>query len=286
MDAPETIQPAAAPNIIDPQMDTNRIYEQEHERPQQVSDDQPIQLAQNDMPTMPTADTHHIVQAPDGAKVAFPKGTSPKVMHQEMTKWWEPHLQRTQAVWDSVRHAATNAAQVIGLPSDMPEWQKASDEFVRDPVGTTGDVVGAIVSGFAHGLNSIIPNTPENKDMVAKAQAEYAQGNHLAAAVTMSPMVGDGLAKAVKQAQARDYVGSLGTSMGLVVPFLTDTFKGEGELPITREKPVVPTTTSYEYTPDSDWPIRKHAARSHYKGPSWERGRPSRRAGHRAGRGH
>lgn len=79
MDAPETIQPAAAPNIIDPQMDTNRIYEQEHERPQQVSDDQPIQLAQNDMPTMPTADTHHIVQAPDGAKVAFPKERRPKL---------------------------------------------------------------------------------------------------------------------------------------------------------------------------------------------------------------
>jgi hypothetical protein len=247
-DSPTSVTPQSNPAISDPAMDTNQIYEHESERPQQVSPDSDIQLAQNEPPQI-GPDTHHIVQAPDGAKVAFPKGTPPDTMHQEMTKWWEPHLQRTQAVWDSVRHAATNAAQVIGLPSDMPEWQKTSDEFVRDPVGTTGHVVGAIVGGFAHGLNSIIPNTPENKDMVAKAQAEYAQGNHLAAAVTMSPMVGDGLAKAVKQAQARDYVGSLGTSMGLIVPFLTDTFKGEGELPITREKPVQPTTTSYEYTP-------------------------------------
>jgi len=93
MDAPDTIQPAhTPPALTDPQMDTNKVYEQEHERPQQVSDDQPIQLAQNDVPTMPTADTHHIVQAPDGAKVAFPKGTPPDTMHQEMTKWWQPHL--------------------------------------------------------------------------------------------------------------------------------------------------------------------------------------------------
>lgn len=237
MDAPDTLiaDPKPQPVITDPQMDTNKIYEQEHERPQQISDNQPIQLAQNDVPTIPTLDTHHIVQAPDGAKVAFPKGTPPDTMHQEMTKWWQPHLQRTVAAWDSVRNAASNAAQAIGLPSDMPEWQKASDEFVRDPIGTTGDVVGAIIGGLTHGANAVIPSTPENNAMIARAQAEYAQGNHLAAAVTLTPLVGDGLAKAVKQAQARDYSGSLGTAAGVVAPFLTESFKGEAELPVTKE---------------------------------------------------
>ena len=52
MDAPDTIQPAQTqPAITDPQMDTNKVYEQEHERQHGVSSDEPIQLAQNDVPT-------------------------------------------------------------------------------------------------------------------------------------------------------------------------------------------------------------------------------------------
>ena len=361
MDAPDTIQPAQTQSAItDPQMDTHKVYEQKYESPQQVSSDQPIQLAQNDVPTYtvgspagllepgnidlsnrpvvhnadgkvsteystsfgdekgreilvptivkgkfltpdgtkpaegspeekqmfkeaqlhyaathehmgifsdaraadkyaqvvhnrnskPTSDTHNIVQAPDGARVAFPKGTDPNEMHNEMEKWWQPHLQRTAAAWDSVKNAASNAAQALGLPSDMPEWQVQTDEFMLDPIGKTRDVVGAIIGGLAHGANAVIPSTPENNAMVKRAQAEYAKGNHLAAAVTLTPLIGDGLAKSVKQAQTRDYSGSLGTAVGVVAPFLIDSFKGEGELPITREKPVQPTTTSYEHTPD------------------------------------
>jgi hypothetical protein len=350
MDAPETIQPeqTQAPAIIDPQMDTNKVYEQEHERQHAISDDQPTQLAQNDVPTytlgspagllepgnidlnnrplvhnadgshsteystsfgdekgrevlvptvvngkfltpdgrkpaerspaekamfrraqahyeqthehmgifdspensdayanivhnrqdarVPTSDTHNIVQAPDGAKVAFPKGTSPETMHAEMTKWWQPRVQQAMQAWDAVRNAASNAAQAIGLPSDMPELQLQTDEFMRDPVGKTGDVVGAVVGGLAHGFNAIIPNTTENRAMVQRAQAEHAQGNNIAAATTLVPLVGDGLAKAVKQAQDKDFSGSIGTTLGVAAPFLTETFKAEPELPVSREQ--------------------------------------------------
>ena len=236
MDAPDTIQPAQTqPAITDPQMDTNKVYEQEHERPQQVSDDQPIQLAQNDVPTMPTADTHHIVQAPDGAKVAFPKGTPPDTMHQEMTKWWQPRVQQASAAWDSVRHAASNAAQAIGLPSDMPEWQASTDEFMRDPVSKSTEVVGALVGGLAHAMNSIVPGTPENEALAARATQEYKDGNTLAAATTLIPLIGDNVAKSVKQAQAHDWSGSIGTAIGTVAPFLTESLKGEAELPVTKE---------------------------------------------------
>lgn len=198
----------------------------------------------------PTSSTHNIVQAPDGSRVAFPKGTDPNTMHAEMEKWWAPHIQRASAAWDSIRNVASNAAQAVGLPADMPEWQKASDDFVRDPVAATGDIIGAIVGGLAHGANAAIPNTPENQALVSRAQAAWAHGDHLAAAVTLTPLVGDGLAKAVKQAQTRDYSGALGTSIGVAAPFLTDTFKAEGELPVTHEKPVVPTKTEYTATPD------------------------------------
>jgi hypothetical protein len=251
MDAPETIQPEQpqAPVIIDPQMDTNKFYEQEHERQHGISDDQPIQLAQNDVPLIPTADTHHIVQAPDGAKVAFPKGTDPDTMHTEMSKWWGPHLQKGAQAWGAVRHAANQAAQAIGLPSDQPEWQLATDEFMRDPVGKTGDVLGAVIGGLAHSFNAIIPSTPENNALIQRAQQEHAQGNNIAAATTLIPLVGDNLAKAVKQAQAKDFSGSVGTTVGTVLPFLAESLKAEGELPITREKAVPPTTTSYEHTP-------------------------------------
>ena len=251
MDAPDTIQPAQTqPAITDPQMDTNKVYEQEHERPQQVSPDQPIQLAQNDVPTMPTADTHHIVQAPDGAKVAFPKGTPPDTMHQEMTKWWQPHLQRTQDAWKGLTDIVSNTAEALGLPASGQEVKATADDFIKDPIATTHAAVTGIVSGLAGGLNSVIPGTPQNRELITKAQQELGTGNTLAAATTLIPLAGSGLAKAVKQAQSRHFAASFGTTLGTMLPFFTESLKGEGELPITREKPVQPTTTSYEHTPD------------------------------------
>jgi hypothetical protein len=197
-----------------------------------------------------SAGTHHIVQAPNGQRVAFPKGTPNDTMHSEMSKWWNATAQGAGKAWASVQNAATNAAQAIGLPSDQPEWQASTDEFMRDPVGKTTDVVGAVVGGLAHGFNTIIPNTPENQAMVARARNEIGHGNTLAAATTLIPLVGDNLAKAVKQAQSHDFSGSVGTTIGTVLPFLTESLKGEGDLPVTRETPVPETKTSYAHTPD------------------------------------
>ena len=184
----------------------------------------------------PTAETHNIVAAPDGSTVAFPKGTPTSTMQDQMSQWWNSRVQNAQAAWDSVRHAATNAAQAIGLPSDMPELQLATDEFMRDPIGKSADVVGAVIGGLAHGTNSVIPNTPENKALVARAKIQWNAGDHLAASVTLTPLIGDGLSKAVKQAQSRDYSGSIGTSLGVAAPFLTDTLRAELELPRSVEQ--------------------------------------------------
>jgi hypothetical protein len=221
MDASVQSQTPPVQPISDPQMDVNKTYQQDHERPQQVSDDQPIQLASNVPPAIPTADTHNIVAAPDGSKVAFPKETPQLVMQDQMSKWWTNRVQNATAAWDSVRHAATNAAQAIGLPSDMPEWQAATDEFMRDPISKSADVVGALIGGLAHGANSVIPNTPENKALAARAQAAWERGDHLAAATTLTPLIGDGLAKAVKQAQDKDFSGSIGTTLGVAAPFVS-----------------------------------------------------------------
>jgi hypothetical protein len=185
---------------------------------------------------VPTPATHNIVAAPDGSTVAFPKNTPTLVMQDQMSKWWTNRVQNATAAWDSVRHAATNAAQAIGLPSDMPEWQAATDEFMRDPVSKSADVVGALIGGLAHGANSVIPNTPENKALIARAQTAWNGGDHLAAAVTLTPLIGDGLAKAVKQAQDKDFSGAAGTTLGVAAPFVTGA-EGEGELPRTTETP-------------------------------------------------
>jgi len=127
MDTPNTLvfdTPKAAP-INDPAMDVNQHYEQEPERPQQVSDDQPIQLAQNTPPTVgPTTDTHNIVQAPNGARIAFPKEMPADQMHQEMSTYWDrltkdnPLLQGPVDSAKFLAHEVHGAAQtIIGLPS-------------------------------------------------------------------------------------------------------------------------------------------------------------------------
>lgn len=116
--------PKAAP-INDPTMDVNQHYEQESERPQQVSDDQPIQLAQNTAPVIgPTAETHNIVQAPNGARIAFPKEMPADQMHQEMSTYWDrltkdnPLLQGPVDSAKFLAHEVHGAAQtIIGLPS-------------------------------------------------------------------------------------------------------------------------------------------------------------------------
>jgi hypothetical protein len=183
-----------------------------------------------------TPDTHHIVQTPDGAKVAFPKGTPPDTMHAELAKWWEPHLQRTKDAWSQVQNVVTNAAQALGLPASMPEVQATADDFVRDPIGTTGAAVGGFINGLNSALMATGPGNDENKALVARAQDAWKKGDHLAAAVTLTPLVGDGLAKAVKQAQSRDYSGSLGTTLGIAAPFLTGELRGgEAEGAVTRE---------------------------------------------------
>ena len=230
MDTPNTLvfdTPKAAP-INDPAMDVNQHYEQEPERPQQVSDDQPIQLAQYSAPVIgPTAETHNIVQAPDGARVAFPKSMSAPEMHQELQKWYAPHIQRTVDAWNSVKTFISNAAEAVGAPASMPELQAKEDEFVRDPVGVTTDAVGGLLRGMSSAVMSLGPGNEENKEMVAKAQEAWAKGDTLAAAMHMIPMVGDGLAKSVKQAQARQFAASLGTATGVALSFTTgDLFKG------------------------------------------------------------
>ena len=156
-DSPTSVTPQSNPAISDPAMDTNQIYEHESERPQQVSPDSDIQLAQLEPldikqgPLLPSAPiklprkvdsgytvtpngltttgytdqpsvvTHDIVQAPDGARVAFPKGTDPATIHTEMTKWWQPHLQRTKDAWNGLTDIVSNTAAALGLPSSGEE---------------------------------------------------------------------------------------------------------------------------------------------------------------------
>ena len=74
-DSPTSVTPQSNPAISDPAMDTNQIYEHESERPQQVSPDSDIQLAQNEPPQI-GPDTHDIVQMPSGHVIAVPKNLS------------------------------------------------------------------------------------------------------------------------------------------------------------------------------------------------------------------
>ena len=340
-DSPTSVTPQSNPAISDPAMDTNQIYEHESERPQQVSPDSNIQLAQNDPPhfdnprnaevsdsdstplmsdssvaqsnqlgladkstaiggrnrkveALNYADelaergqprdignwsngdadelmntksvwkaedenmrgfersklnkvsekSHDLVQLPSGHVIAVPKNLPEDKKNSIVKGLWS---ELTDAS-NSVKNAASNAAQALGLPGDMPEWQLKTDEFMRDPIGEAGNAVGALLHGFNTQLAQIAPLSDENKALVQRATDQYKQGNALAAAVTMVPLVGDNLAKAVVQAKKHDFSGSLGTSVGTALPFLTGA--EEEPLPISKEKPVVPTTTSYVHTPD------------------------------------
>ena len=142
-----------------------------------------------------------------------------------MTNWWDTHLQHTTAAWHSVANAVSNASQALGLPASLTDWQDKENEFMLDPGGTTVDAVGTFLHGLSSAVMALGPGNDENKALVQQAQAEWNHGNHLAAITTLTPLIGPNMAKAVKQAQSRDYSGSFGTTVGTALPFVT----GAGE---------------------------------------------------------
>ena len=155
MDTPNTLvfdTPKAAP-INDPAMDVNQHYEQEPERPQQVSDDQPIQLAQNTAPVIgPTAETHNIVQTPNGSRIAFPKTMKPEEMQGHVQNWW-----------NSTMNSAINViGNVVGSTPGLAKTMEAGQKYYVDPANKYTEGVGNLAVKANEALApKVDPNDPQ-----------------------------------------------------------------------------------------------------------------------------
>ncbi len=183
MDAPDTIEsaPQPQPAITDPQMDTNKVYEQKHERPQQVSDNQPIQLAQNDVPTMPGAplprnisdmtpehlnpETSNVrsVATPDGSKIVFPRGTTSTEAHQHISKWCQ----------DSMEKAAIAVGGAINATPGAGAALEAGQKYYVEP---TEKYLGAVGEAAKESVQSPLAKLPPKTQTYLRSQGVNPEG--------------------------------------------------------------------------------------------------------------